>query len=345
MIKHAVTLIAFLSSQFMTPQILFAQDSRGEEPPTQVEQQKDRTVIQSEFKKGVKKIEDQVKYENRKQQIAEQKKELKENKAKIKNDIRDNLVVLNARLAELNYLADYLDINEGARKLVARSIKREEPPSRLNQLAAVSAIIAVPSVVAYGIGRYAPVVTPVEAPVASAPEVTPTTPTAEPNPPAGAETANVPSKSPSTTQKVLENTRKTSASIYDSTRRFLSEAKVRKTTGIVAAVSVLTAAAALGLNYYLEAPYRDAASNLSRIYLSQLVTNDQNHYLSNHQIDAFLTERLQEPGFADRVAEELNTILNQTQQKIDEIHSKQMDSLHAEQEINSLEKQVESQPE
>lgn len=325
MFKSIITLMAFLNFQLAMPQLLYAQESEKSSPENK------NSIVEQDFKEGIKKLQNRVQLEDRKQQIDLEKKNLHEKKIEYKQGIQDDLVVLKARLSELNYLANFLDVDESARLLVARSISNASPKSYSgwNDVAAVSAIVMVPSAVVYGISKYVPYNKP---------------PQVKAGPVEGAslsesEALGIKAKA----RAVFEATRQNSARMYNAFRGYIRDSRVRTTAGVVTLVSAVTTASALAANYYVSKPYKDAAESQSRVFLSKLVSSDQNNYLTYHQIDSLLTSRAKDESFGDSLSNELNQILTDTREKTKDIHIKQVSLMNIDHEINNLDQQLKMQ--
>lgn len=267
--------------------------------------------IQYEFKRGFQKIQNEVQFQQEKQNILKLQKELHAKQEELRRDIYDSKTVMNARLIEFAYLANFLDVDHSAHNAVKYAFRSSLPSHMLKNVETISALVAGPSLAIY----YFPTLGK------GASEL-------------------IPSKiKPEPSSRIYK--------IAESTYNYAKKPELHKAAGVIALAGGAVYVGALSADYYLSNPENISANVEARKYLSQLVTDNQNSYLTMSQIDKALTLKAKDSAFGNAILSEVDQILTHLNHENESIHEnlislKKLDqrSQHLEQELQQAKSEL-----
>lgn len=271
MIK-VLTLIAFLSVQ-IAPMYSFA----GE-------------PIVTEFEKSAKELQEKT-------DAANTAKDKAAKVAELRKQIRDNTIVLAARVEELETLAEEIpNVREDVIEDTARSLQAAETEDDKEDLFGISAVVAVASGVVYAL-------TQVDVPKALASVRASTKPkTAAGN---------------AATVRVKQNSfNRTLKSLY-------GNQKVARGAAVTGVVATLLAGYAFAGSHTLSLDEIHAVESLENTYLSQLISGGTVSHMSDPEIAHALTSKYDDDAaFRAAVVNEVRTIVAETDRLNDDIAAK-----------------------
>lgn len=301
-----LTLVAFLSSQIYSPHFAYAtiaQDPATQENSTpaadaQTDEEKKASasgLVVTEFEKSTRELELKVARE-------EEQKEKDMRANELKREIRDRVIMLNARVNQLETLANEIPnvredvIEESAKTILATEEKRDN-----GKLFGISAVVAVASGIVYALTKY-------DVPKAIV----------------GARATHKPASTATTTAKP-QNLKVKSNVVNNSLRSVYGNQMVARTSATVGILAALVAGYAVIDSYNWSRDDRAAIRSLENNYLSKLVSQGQAEHLTSDEIEDALKRYDKDPELREAVLEEVRTIVSETDRLISEINEKKQE--------------------
>lgn len=259
--------------------------------------------ISREFERSAKNIEVKV--------AAEKKAlEQREKVASLRRELRDNTILLAARVEELETLAEQIpNVREDVIENTARGLEAAEAEDDKEDLFGISAVVAVASGIVYALTRYDFSNLPSKAKIVVA------------------------SKTKSTATKPAATTTTKSTVVSRGLRNVYGNKSLGRGASITGVLAALVAGVAFLDSNTLSIAEISAIENLENIYLSELVSEGQAQYLTENEIEDALTKKYKsDPAFREAVlrevqvivedAERLNTAIARKKQEIIEVTKK-----------------------
>jgi hypothetical protein len=255
------TIIAFLSAQLSLPSFAYANDP-----------------ILSEFQQGAKETEEQV----AKEQAA---KEEKERVQDLKNSIRDNTLMLAARVEQLETLSEKVpNVSEDTIEDSLRNLRAAEREDDKEDLFGISAVIAVGSAVVYALTKY-------DFPRAVV------------------------------VAKSGPNAKVKTTAVNKSLRSVYGNKTVAKAAGVTGILAALLAAYTFADSKTLSPAEVAAIETMENNYLSRLVSAGQYEHLTGSEIDAAFDNYKDNPEFRQAVINEVQVIVSEVSRLDNEIRT------------------------
>jgi hypothetical protein len=265
MFKYLITITVFLSAQ-LTPLYSFADDA-----------------VVSEFQRSANEMA---------QKVAAQKAaaDKADKILHINRDIRNDTIILSARLNELETLGEQIpNVREDVVENSARALKASEINNGKENLFETSAVIAVASGIIYSLTKV---------------DVAKVFVTAK----EGA-TARV---KPNAVNRALRNVYKNK--------------NLARGTSVIGVLAALVAGGTYLEMHTLSVDEANSIRGLENTYLSQLVTGGKSEHLSDTEIHTALVKNYNDdPAFRDAVVNEVKTIVAETERLNSEINTKKQD--------------------
>jgi hypothetical protein len=265
MFKYLLTIVAFLCAQ-LTPLQTFA----------------DNTAV-SEFQRSAAEMNARVAAQKA---AAERSVKI----SALNRDIRNDSIVLSARLNELETLGEQVpNVREDVIESSARALKEQEVQSNRDDLLETSAVIAVASGVIYALTKID---------IAKA----------------------------FTTAKAGTNARVKSSPVNRGLRNIYRNRNLSKGASVVGVLATLVAGVTYLDIHTLSLDETNSVRGLENTYLSKLVSEGQADHLSDAEIHANLVKKYNEdPAFREAVVNEVKVIVAETERLNSEINNKKQE--------------------